>query len=426
MTHCQCTHLTWFGGDLFIPPNKLDLEKDIGKLLDLHKSPALLATVCLVASLYIIALVFARRWDKKDTAKVGLIAVPDNDPTDRFRYEVTVYTGRMGRSTTSNISMILYGELSESHPVTLIDKERPVFESGSVDSFFVTVPQALGPLNYIRIWHDNSGSWPAWYLNQVIIRDIDTDERFVFLCYRWFACDEDDGQVERIIPIAGRDELREFTYLFRNRAKKDFSDAHLWFSIALRPPRSQFTRVQRVSCCLSILLCTMLANVMWYDVPQSTNNTVIFESGFIRITWHAVVVGFYSSLIVFPINLCIAQIFRSLERRPKKPRKPKHEKSEEAQEMQKSVLKLNDIQAITHPEPKDFFRYPEMDLLNPKKRHLDPQDAYDDDLLCLLENRLLDEHYLKHSRIPTPIHLLEPFKTDDQHAFEHEDIRRKG
>lgn len=382
--------------------------------------------------MYIIALVFARRWDKKDTTKVGLIAVPDNDPTDRFRYEVTVYTGRMGRSTTSNISFILYGELAESHPITLIDKERPVFESGGVDSFFVTVPQALGPLNYIRMWHDNSGTWPSWYLNQVIIRDIDTDERFVFLCYRWFACDEDDGQVERIIPVAGKEELKEFTYLFRNRAKKDFSDAHLWFSIALRPPRSQFTRVQRVSCCLAILLCTMLANVMWYDVPQTKNNTVIFESGFIRVTWHAVVVGFYSSLIVFPINLCIVQIFRSLERRPKKPRKHEHEKSEEAKEIQKSVLKLNDIQTFTQSDSIEYFNYPAKDFRGPKKRYLDPQDAYDDDLLCLLiENRLLDEHYLKHSTdssIHAPIKMgsLDPFTSDVQDPFDHEDIRKKG
>ena len=73
LTRCQCTHLTWFGADLFIPPNKLDIRASIKKLADIHKHPALLATFCVITGLYILGLVWARRKDRKDITKVSIV-----------------------------------------------------------------------------------------------------------------------------------------------------------------------------------------------------------------------------------------------------------------------------------------------------------------------------------------------------------------
>lgn len=56
--------------------------------------------------------------------------------------------------------------------------------------------------------------------------------------------------------------------LFFMKASKDFSDGHLWYSVISRPPSSAFTRVQRVSCCFSLLLCTMLTSIMFYGIPS--------------------------------------------------------------------------------------------------------------------------------------------------------------
>ena len=35
----------------------------------------------------------------------------------------------------------------------------------------------------------------SWYLNYMIVRDVQTDEKWVFIADRWFAVEEDDGQV---------------------------------------------------------------------------------------------------------------------------------------------------------------------------------------------------------------------------------------
>ena len=50
---------------------------------------------------------------------------------------------------------------------------------------------------YLRIWHDNSGKSKAasWYLNHIVIRDIQTDKKHFFIADKWFAVEEDDGQV---------------------------------------------------------------------------------------------------------------------------------------------------------------------------------------------------------------------------------------
>lgn len=55
--------------------------------------------------------------------------------------------------------------------------------------------------------------------------------------------------------------------MFFMRTAKDFRDGHIWFSVISRPPTSTFTCVQRVSCCFSLLLCTMLTSIMFWGIP---------------------------------------------------------------------------------------------------------------------------------------------------------------
>jgi hypothetical protein len=63
----------------------------------------------------------------------------------------------------------------------------------------LTLCRPLGYLNYARLWHDNSGkgNMGSWFMNYMIVRDIQTEEKWVFIADRWFAVEEDDGQVIR-------------------------------------------------------------------------------------------------------------------------------------------------------------------------------------------------------------------------------------
>ena len=55
----------------------------------------------------------------------------------------------------------------------------------------------LGPVQYLRLWHDNSGKgkYQGWYCRYVMVHDLQTKEKFFFIVQSWFAVEEEDGQV---------------------------------------------------------------------------------------------------------------------------------------------------------------------------------------------------------------------------------------
>lgn len=116
--------------------------------------------------------------------------------------------------------------------------------------------------------------------------------------------------VDRVIPVAGRDDLISFQNLFMSNSKRKLTDSHLWISIFSRPHRSNFTRVQRLSCILSLIMTTMMANAMFYQTETQVENKEEFTIGPFRISLFSIYVSFVSSMVVLPINLLIDNIFR--------------------------------------------------------------------------------------------------------------------
>ncbi|XP_020607936.1 LOW QUALITY PROTEIN: polycystic kidney disease protein 1-like 2 [Orbicella faveolata] len=312
---CRCNHLTWFGSRVFVPPNKLHLDIILKRIKDPSNYAPVLSVLCVTFGLYLMVIVWARREDRKDRNKTGLTVSPSNRAGDAHAYEVVISTGmRRHAGTTANVAMTITGERGESHPYLLKNSRRMALARGSTDSFLVTTSETLGELTYIRVWHDNFGKDPAWFVKQISIREIDTDGVWYFVCESWLAVDEGDGMIDRIFPVASNAELKEFRRLFLTKAYKDLTDSHLWFSVVWRPPQSPFTRVQRVSCCLSLLLCTMMANALWYEADKGRYTAV--ELGPFEFSWEQVSIGICSSLVVFPINLLLVQIFRHCRPRP--------------------------------------------------------------------------------------------------------------
>ena len=254
--------------------------------------------------------------------KLGVIPLPDNDPRDCYSYEITVYTGFSAEAgSTAEIYFILKGSRDET-PVRLLkdlDKER--FSVGSINYFLLTVPSSLGKLKSLRIWHDNGGRSPSWYLLRVMVHDLQKDTKTWFLCGRWLAVDEDDGEIERNLRPATAEDLTKFNLLFQTEARRNLSDGHIWFSVIRRPARSSFTRVQRLSCCLCILLTTMLANAMFYQTDPSSSQDGVLKVGPLSFSLQQLSIAISSSLVVLPVNLFVVWIFRNV--RPKKSEKNK-------------------------------------------------------------------------------------------------------
>ena len=157
--------------------------------------------------------------------------------------------------------------------------------------------------------------------------NLHTDERWYFICERWLAVEEDDGRVERVLPIASDKELTHFQHLFVSKTVRELGDGHLWFSVITRPATSPFTRVQRISCCLSLLCLTMVTNAMFYDLGNK-GATMMVSIGSFQLDVRTFIIGLQASLIIFPVNLALVQIFRSV--RPKKSKQHKQTDKEAA------------------------------------------------------------------------------------------------
>jgi uncharacterized Tic20 family protein len=53
-----------------------------------------------------------------------------------------------------------------------------VIHDKTLTSYIMSVSEWLGPLTFVRIWHDSSGKGKnqGWYLSKVIVTDLQTGE----------------------------------------------------------------------------------------------------------------------------------------------------------------------------------------------------------------------------------------------------------
>jgi hypothetical protein len=194
---CFSTHLTTFAGGFSVLPNPVNWNYVFANAGFLRNKTIYLTVIC-VSIIYIILMIYARFKDKKDIEKLGVTPLPDNHKSDEYFYQIIVFTGqRTNAGTKSNVHFVLSGDDDETQVRTFADPHRQILQRGGVDAFIMAVPKSLGLLNCIRIWHDNSGkgSSSSWFLKYLIIRDLQTMEKFHFICQKWFAVEKDDEKV---------------------------------------------------------------------------------------------------------------------------------------------------------------------------------------------------------------------------------------
>ncbi|XP_035673104.1 uncharacterized protein LOC118413683 [Branchiostoma floridae] len=261
--HCQCDHLTKFSG--FVPPNPLNFDQVFSA--SIAENQVGLIAVLAVLGLFVMGCLLARKADRADLQKVG-VTIPTglrlNSNIDN-QYIITIYTGyRAGAGTTAQVSIALFGFMDESEPIHLCDNRRVLFESGSEDSFLVSTESRLGMLTHVHVWHNNAGFSPGWFLSRVVVKHVRSGHQDYFLCNRWLALEEDDGRINRMIFVATPEEMASLSNLIMSKMSKDAHDGHLYYSMVGRPARSSFSRVQRLTCCMCTVYCTMVTNIMFF------------------------------------------------------------------------------------------------------------------------------------------------------------------
>ncbi|XP_058639791.1 lipoxygenase homology domain-containing protein 1 isoform X4 [Onychostoma macrolepis] len=101
-------------------------------------------------------------------------------------YEVTVVTGdTQNAGTDTNIFISVFGA-NGSMEEMLLAKHEDRFERGQEDTFNLEIDD-IAPLKKLRVRIDGTGSRPDWFLDKIIMRNLSTEEVYVFTYEEWLS-----------------------------------------------------------------------------------------------------------------------------------------------------------------------------------------------------------------------------------------------
>merc|ERR1711892_446420 len=225
-----------FTACLLVRPNPLNFTA-IYRTDAIHKIKT--NPVCALFAINIIflwfgLLVHARRLTPH-TERVDVKPLIDTSPRSEFFYRIIFYTGdRRFNGTTADVAFRVFGDLgvTEAHLVRAQENAtRHEFKQNSVQSFVFGSPMKIGAVRGIRLWHNNQGESPCWYLHRVVVEDMSTGESHNFVVRRWLGNDKDIGTCDRIITKSPLIVERAFPFRYETKLMTLNRNNNLFFSM---------------------------------------------------------------------------------------------------------------------------------------------------------------------------------------------------
>ncbi|XP_035677372.1 polycystic kidney disease protein 1-like 2 [Branchiostoma floridae] len=235
-----------------------------------------------------------------------------DDLQNDFRYRLHLWTGTAKLAgTESTVSFNLCGDEATSGVRVVSITEKVFTQGGQVTLNFSTAEQ-LGNVALLQLMHDNSGegSRASWHVDRAAVQDLTTGKLFYFFCDEWLAADRGDGQVAKTFPVATEQDLRSFGFLFPASLRSNLVEEHLFFSVAIMPTGSKFTRIERLGCCLSFLTLSMVASAMWLSDENATQVVQAVSLGPFSFTLNTVYTGIMASITCLPAVMAIVVLFQ--------------------------------------------------------------------------------------------------------------------
>uniref|UniRef100_A0A8C4HEN1 Lipoxygenase homology domains 1b n=1 Tax=Dicentrarchus labrax TaxID=13489 RepID=A0A8C4HEN1_DICLA len=127
--------------------------------------------------------------DRGDGLTARLFNVLDSSTINIIRkviYSATVVTGdTQYAGTDTNIFLSVYG-VNGSTEEMLLPKNEDRFERGQEDTFNLEIDD-IAPLKKIRVRIDGSGSRPDWFLDRIVMRNLTTEDVYLFTYENWLS-----------------------------------------------------------------------------------------------------------------------------------------------------------------------------------------------------------------------------------------------
>ncbi|KAL6085738.1 hypothetical protein STEG23_029596 [Scotinomys teguina] len=302
-------HIRFVTAKVIVVPNPVDLQ--LGIIRNLHQNPATFLAVLFIMILYVILAFWALHRDVMDQyLRDHVVVLPDNDPFDNICYLVTIFTGsRLGSGTRANVFIQLMGTESTSEAHCLSHPYFRTLYRGSINTFLLTTKNDLGDIHSIRVWHDNEGEAPSWYLSRIKVENLFNRRIWLFVCRRWLSV---DTTLDATFSVTNPDEpLRRADFFLIDLSHK-LGKNHMWFSVFTDVVPRPFNRLQRLSCCLAMLLSSLVCNIMFFNLNRK-GQTESREGLIIR----SMIIGIESVLITIPVQILITLFFTYSQKKPR-------------------------------------------------------------------------------------------------------------
>ncbi|XP_026721423.1 polycystic kidney disease and receptor for egg jelly-related protein [Athene cunicularia] len=303
-------NIKFLAAKVFVPPNRLDLGKML--IAEIPKNPVTLLTVLFIFAAYFLLSFWAVRKDRADrNRKNSIIVLPDNDPFDTESFLVTLHTGsRWGAGTKADVCLQLIGQNGTSDVHCLRHPQFLPFQQGSVDCFLLTTKKDLGDICSLRVWHNNKGPSPSWFLSRAKVENVNTRTTWFFICRKWLSLDHGDHFLERTFSVTNpKTPLPRIDYFWIKLADS-LTENHPWFSIFAHVLTGTFSRLQRLSLCLAVLLLDLLVNIMFFNADKDGEST-----GHLRYL-RSIALGIECALMTIPVEIILTALFKYSRKEP--------------------------------------------------------------------------------------------------------------
>ncbi|PKU42549.1 polycystic kidney disease and receptor for egg jelly-related protein [Limosa lapponica baueri] len=304
LSNASMFNIRFLAAKVIITPNTVDLGQTL--IADIPKNPVTLLTVLVIFGVYVLLSLWAIRKDRADKgSKDKIIVLPDNDPFDKVSYLVTLYTGsRWGAGTKADVFLQLIGQNGTSDVHCLRHPNFLSFQQRSTDCFLLTTKKDLGDICSFRVWHNNKGLFPSWFLSRAKVENMSTRKTWFFMCRKWLSLDKGDHLLDRTFSVTNpKTPLPRIDY-FLIKLANSLAEGHLWLSIFSHFLTGTFTRLQRLSSCLAILLLNLLVNIMFFNADKNEESPIHLR--YLR----SVTVGIECALLTIPVEMIIIALFK--------------------------------------------------------------------------------------------------------------------
>uniref|UniRef100_G1KQX6 Polycystin family receptor for egg jelly n=1 Tax=Anolis carolinensis TaxID=28377 RepID=G1KQX6_ANOCA len=304
------TGLRFLASKVFSFPNHKDMKGSI--LIDDVHYPIAELTLFIIFILYTLMAIWVLTKDKVGRED-EIIDLPDNDPFDKIKYLITIYTGSRPRSgTRASVFIELIGQNGASDVHQLKHPHFPcTLHRGSIDTFLLTTKVDLGDITSLHIWHDNCSFGPSWYLSRIKVQNLETEQSWLFWCRKWLSLHISDCQIERTFAVTNPKTPISKIDCFLITVSNDVRGNHLWLTVfTYNRIHGSLSRFQRLSCCLAILLSSLMFNSLIF---ASEKDQFIFSKlSYLR----SIRTGIAGALISIPVQLILTTLFKHSEKRP--------------------------------------------------------------------------------------------------------------